>query len=291
MHSLSVCLLFALLASSVSIFISQNWEINVKKPVVPLQSEATNSGLRRRRVTNGYVADTGSHFLPFYTLLYVRKITNVYSICAGSIISEKFVLSAGHCFENAAEVFILAGFTSSKIESYTFFDQVPSTNVIMHPSYNATTIANDIALIRLSQNVTYGLVIQKITLPRSTSNFFNKTGIVSGFGVYSDVNSTLSNVLRYTFVRVMNGSNCLVSYGSNFFTSDKHLCIDTKGGASSCSGDSGGSLGIFENNTLTLAGIVSYGSDKGCELGNPEVYTKVSSYLPWIQNKTGIVVL
>ena len=54
------------------------------------------------------------------------------------------------------------------------------------------------------------------------------------------------------------------------------------------SGDSGGCLGIFEGNELTLAGIVSYGSDKGCELGNPEVYTKVSSYLSWIHNKTGI---
>ncbi|KAL7052587.1 hypothetical protein ACKWTF_004923 [Chironomus riparius] len=158
----------------------------------------------------------------------------------------------------------------------------------MHPTYNSTTIANDIALIQLSRSITYGLLLQRIKLPSLMSNFLNKTGVVSGFGTYSDINPITSNLLRYTFVTVMNGTMCQISYGSSFFRTEQQLCVDTKGGHSSCSGDSGGPLGIFENSELTLAGIVSYGSDKGCELGNPEVYTKVSSYLPWIQNNTNI---
>lgn len=201
---------------------------------------------------------------------------------------NRFLFQIGHCFENCIEVFILAGFNSSQIDSFTFFDQVPSNSVIMHPAYNSTTIANDIALIQLSKSITYGLMLQRIKLPSSMSNFLNKTGVVSGFGAYSDINPITSNVLRYTFTTVINGSMCQISYGSTYFNTDRQLCIDTKGGHSSCSGDSGGSLGIFENSELTLAGIVSYGSDKGCELGNPEVYTKVSSYLTWIQNNTRV---
>ncbi|KAG5679157.1 hypothetical protein PVAND_008748 [Polypedilum vanderplanki] len=294
MHSLGITLLLFNLfffTSSFSNFNIKNKEILAQKP--KFESKKLIESFRKKgRITNGFIANNGSNFLPFFTLLYVRKVTNIYNMCAGSIISEKFLISAGHCFESSAEVFILAGFNNSNLESYTFFDQVASKNVIVHPSYNSTTISNDIALIKFSQNIIFNLVLQKIKLPLTNSNFMNKSGIVSGFGIFSDVNATTSNVLRYTFVTVINGSTCNLSYGSNFFSNDRQLCIDTKSGHSStCSGDSGASLGIFENNILTLAGIVSYGSTQGCELGNPEVYTKVSSYLQWIGNKTGIVVL
>lgn len=65
------------------IIIFNNREINAKKPIVQLQNENGYSKNRKGRVTNGYISETGSRFLPFYTLLYVRRNVATYSMCAG----------------------------------------------------------------------------------------------------------------------------------------------------------------------------------------------------------------
>ena len=48
-------------------------------------------------------------------------------------------------------------------------------------------------------------------------------------------------------------------------------------------GDYGGPLMCLEDGKYFQVGIMSYGSRQGCGLpGRPGVYTKVSSYLPFI---------
>ena len=57
----------------------------------------------------------------------------------------------------------------------------------------------------------------------------------------------------------------------------------------SSTGDSGGPLRILRSNgTPVLAGVVSYGAAVGCELDYPAVFTRVHSFLDWIEAKTGI---
>ena len=67
------------------------------------------------------------------------------------------------------------------------------------------------------------------------------------------------------------------------------MCAGGEKGKDSCKGDSGG--GLFSdliNGTdgkerkWQLVGIVSFGS-KTCGDGKPGVYTRVSQYLPWIE--------
>lgn len=67
------------------IIIFNNREINAKKPIVPLQTENGYTKNRKGRITNGYVSETGSRFLPFYALLYVRRNEATYSMCAGKL--------------------------------------------------------------------------------------------------------------------------------------------------------------------------------------------------------------
>jgi secreted trypsin-like serine protease len=54
-------------------------------------------------------------------------------------------------------------------------------------------------------------------------------------------------------------------------------------------GDSGGPLIYQEDDgRYTEVGIVSFGATAGCEKGYPAGFTKVTSYLDWIESNTGI---
>ena len=55
-------------------------------------------------------------------------------------------------------------------------------------------------------------------------------------------------------------------------------------------GDSGGPLFITEtDNKVTLVGVTSFGSSAATlENPNADVYVRVTSFLPWIYNSTGI---
>ena len=67
------------------------------------------------------------------------------------------------------------------------------------------------------------------------------------------------------------------------------LCAGGEQGKDSCRGDSGGGLFTHQegqNGDITpwyLIGITSFGS-KDCGNGRPGVYTRVSSFIPWIVN-------
>jgi secreted trypsin-like serine protease len=53
-------------------------------------------------------------------------------------------------------------------------------------------------------------------------------------------------------------------------------------------GDSGGPLVFPVDGVYNQVGIVSFGAADGCELGYPAAFTRVSSYLSWIESNTGI---
>jgi secreted trypsin-like serine protease len=53
-------------------------------------------------------------------------------------------------------------------------------------------------------------------------------------------------------------------------------------------GDNGGALVIRRNNAWTQIGIYSFGLN-GCANNNPAAYTRVTSFLTWIRDVTGVV--
>lgn len=55
-----------------------------------------------------------------------------------------------------------------------------------------------------------------------------------------------------------------------------------------CMGDSGGPLILEKDERVSLVGIVSFVSSRGCGYGDPSGYTNVAKYLDWISQVTGI---
>lgn len=110
---------------------------------------------------------------------------------------------------------------------------------------------------------------------------------VSGWGATDpQVTDRLSPVLRAAAVPVLSLETCRkkgIYGGRQQQILDSMLCAGhLRGGIDACGGDSGGPLVCEKDGRLELSGIVSWGD--GCAKKNrPGVYTRVSSFLPWIK--------
>lgn len=88
----------------------------------------------------------------------------------------------------------------------------------------------------------------------------------------------------------MNKQTCNNVYQSQRrIIGDTQICAGGDKGKDSCRGDSGGPLMGATNGTkgqfTYLAGLVSYGPSPCGMEGWPGVYTRVASYIDWIESK------
>lgn len=81
-------------------------------------------------------------------------------------------------------------------------------------------------------------------------------------------------------------ADCAKTYGS--IITAGNVCLSGANGRSTCQGDSGGPLTIILNNRQTQIGIVSFGSESGCQRGHPTVFTRITAFHNWIQTNSGI---
>ncbi|KAH8285610.1 hypothetical protein KR054_011530, partial [Drosophila jambulina] len=230
------------------------------------------------RITNGYPAYEGK--VPYIVGLSFNDGTHW---CSGSIIGHTWVLTAAHCTNTANHVLIYFGASFRHEAQYTHW--VSRSDMIQHPDWN-DFLNNDIALIRIP-HVDFWSLVNKVELPSYNDRYNSFSGwwaVASGWGL-TDNNSGMSNYLNCVDVQIMENNDCRNYYGGNYVT-DNTICINTDGGRSSCSGDSGGPLVLHEGNRIV--GIVSFGSGEGCTAGRPAGFTRVTGYLDWIRDHTGI---
>ncbi|XP_077285052.1 proclotting enzyme-like isoform X2 [Arctopsyche grandis] len=123
---------------------------------------------------------------PWHAALFLDSLTNKSKSyrCGGSLISPLYVLTAGHCVMLDSK--ILDGRLSAKLGKFSLNSNEPDSldirvsEVILHEFYDQDTLRNDIALLKLSSNVTYNQYIQPVCLWHSDNldkkNIFNQIG-------------------------------------------------------------------------------------------------------------------
>lgn len=240
------------------------------------------------RIVNGWPANYGQ--FPHQVRMLARISSTQNSVCGASIISDTYVLTAAHC-TSGFTTFEL-GFGSIDFNNPSF--SLTSQRKMEHRNYNPTNLNNDISLIELPVRLQWTTTVQPVQLPsysQTTVTFLNRQATVSGFGKTKDENTQVSDRLMYVNVRVIGNSECAAMYGTDIvrtFTLCSRGWDSNK--QSTCQGDSGGPLVTYDNdlNENIIIGVVSFVSNRGCEAEDPAGFVRVTSYLDWIRQNTGI---
>merc|ERR1712038_1716415 len=165
---------------------------------------------------------------------------------------------------------------------------VLASAVHKHPKFDPNVSPdNDIAILKLSKDLTFSDKIKPACLPTSaTKDYSGKASTISGWGgtkAYEPltfVNQPGQCGLKEGIVNILksNDKKCEDFMGDS--TSTTQMCAWAKG-TDACQGDSGGPLTVAENGKYVLLGVTSYGS--GCATERPGIYARVQGFLPWIK--------
>ncbi|KAG5678636.1 hypothetical protein PVAND_008292 [Polypedilum vanderplanki] len=240
-----------------------------------------------RKIAGGTKAER-NEFL-YKCALYITKITEELNFCSGSIISDRFVISAAHCFSNITTGVIFAGVHNLKEEEAPYDYDFEVTDVILHEEYDASTYLNDIALINVTaypfdftNSKNFIQKIQIVTELISNDNLVGMIGRIAGWGQTTDENREISNELLYIDAEIIDLYNCKVIFGNKIRSTN--LCLKSDDSRSTCQGDSGGGLQVTINGENFIVALVSFGAEDGCEKNYPVVFTFLPPYFKWINS-------
>ncbi|XP_054681148.1 coagulation factor XI-like isoform X1 [Grus americana] len=223
---------------------------------------------------------------PWQVSLHV-KLSRQRHLCGGSIISNRWILTAAHCvmsLENPNIWRVYAGILKqSEMNEDTPFFKVEE--IIVHPQYKYAQTGYDIALMKLDKPMNFTDLQLPICLPsKEDANILYTDCWVIGWG-YRKEKGRVEDILQKATVPLMSKEECQARYRKRRI-GDKVICAGyDDGGRDACKGDSGGPLSCRHEEVWYLVGITSWG--EGCARPRqPGVYTKVADYSDWILEKT-----
>ncbi|XP_073967387.1 venom protease-like [Choristoneura fumiferana] len=246
---------------------------------------------------DGYVAGGAPARVGEYPWMARLTIMNrkkrVSYMCAGSLISNRHILSAAHCFEHDIKYYtdIKIYLGEYNTDSYpedcaggrcTKNQVVYPDKLYSHPAYNSKTITNDIALLRLQKRASLSATIKPIPLPPFDLDMPGNDGAlvyIAGWG--RTEKGYHSSILMTTEVSLISKKKCLAR---DPHVPAGHFCAGDPNGKDTCPGDSGGPLVMYYKKKPYLSGVVSYGPDVKCGTSKAGYYINVYKYRKWIKS-------
>ncbi|KAF7280907.1 hypothetical protein GWI33_005373 [Rhynchophorus ferrugineus] len=226
-------------------------------------------------ITGGVPTDIANH--PYHAS--ILQFESVY--CAGTILSKKIVLTAGHC---------VYPWQRLSIEHYSIkvgvsnLDEDGQTVGILHYEIHekfrpGESFDYDIALVLVQEPFTHPLAAP-VRLPSAKTVYQAEQNLkVTGFRKMSLSQST-SSVLHVLNATIVDTSTCAAKYRSmgQVITANLLCGEEERTGDVSCQGLTGGPAVINDE----LAGVVLFGT--GCaEVGYPGLYLNIPPFVDWIR--------
>ncbi|XP_022525885.2 mast cell protease 4 [Astyanax mexicanus] len=215
-------------------------------------------------IING--TEAKEHSRPYMVSIQYHK----QHICGGFLITDSFVMTAAHCaskIENINWEDVTAVVGAHNLSTNNF-ERIAVKEHYSHPNFSAPH--NDIMLLKLGKSSANSRNTRCISIDVKRDRYSNCS--VAGWGIKND--GMRSDVVREAKIRIIT-DNCKLWW--SFFNDSTMLCA---GGRNSgiCQGDSGSPLVC---NNLAV-GIVAF-QEKDCfHPKQPNGYTRISAFLPWI---------
>lgn len=248
------------------------------------ERDARNS---QGRIVGGQIAQP--HQFPYQVaLLTFLPSLGGEGFCGGSLIGTRTVLTAAHCVDGGTSgTAIFGAHFWRNAEGNQHRITFTGAHILLHPSWNAQLVQNDVAVVQLPSVVpTIPSVIRAAILPSQSDvnyDFANEDAVASGWGVFSQENPVVSDVLRYVYDNVITVNQCAIS--TIGLANANNICMTGTQNRGVCNGDSGGPLTVRRGGESMHVGIASF-VVASCHNTLPSVFVRTTSFLAWITANT-----
>ncbi|KYN36366.1 Lectizyme [Trachymyrmex septentrionalis] len=211
--------------------------------------------------------------------------------CAGSIVNEKWVVTAAHCADavSSLKFFYVKAGKHDIAENESTEQIVQVAQIYIHENYEHGVGPYDIALLKLASPLKLTKEIQAIKLPPPESEATGEAWLCGWGSTSTGRYPIMPNKLQHVKMEYLDHITCHEAIERLIGSSPVHETNICTGPLydqiSACSGDSGGPLISRNGQKPVLIGIVSWGIIPCGSEGAPSVYTKVSSFIEWIDEK------
>lgn len=256
---------------------------------------------RRPLIVKGEVASSSGEW-PWHASIWHRVShgTFVY-VCGGTLLSELYVLTAGHCVSkdgnslNERLITVQLGSVRQNLLLGSFpVQNVAVAGNIVHEDFAPRTFQADLAMLALRTKVVLNEFIRPVCLPEAGGksdgkDLYGREAVAVGFGMTEQTETAYE--LRKIRLPIVDYVTCLESNRQVFgmTLSARVLCAGYRNGSMICNGDSGG--GLFteeEGGRWVLRGVVSFTAQRGwndtsCSLSDYSAFVNVAYYGDWIR--------
>uniref|UniRef100_A0A182QMC8 Peptidase S1 domain-containing protein n=1 Tax=Anopheles farauti TaxID=69004 RepID=A0A182QMC8_9DIPT len=239
--------------------------------------------------THGQVADNWNPFLvgggPAVIGAYPAQVAvqiGTTSFCGGSILNQNHILTAAGCVLDANQNLIAANQLTVRAGVLTVDQNAPAlavNRIFPHPHYNPWTFENDLAVLRLTNNIQF----PQAAVPNMAPAVLNHRIVPDGYTCqvvgWNWQVATQNVPLQVLAVPMAERETCNTEH--NGLLLDSMVCTQlTTATHGVCTANRGG--GLYCNDLLT--GVASFGFGCGTN-STTTVYTQVRYFDHWIQQQ------
>jgi hypothetical protein len=207
-------------------------------------------------------------------------------LCGATVINSHYVLTSARCVSglHPGDVEVRLGEhdlqNNNESPPHKVYD---IESITIHPDFNTTNLENDLALIRVGEQIVFASNIRPACVPEGIMDLGQTEVIVAGWGAITP-NGNQQNLPRQAKLDVepATAAECNSLLPPGLAIHEGQFCTTSLDGKDVCTGDFGGPVFQEIDGVYYLAGVSSFNTQCGTP-DVPTVHSRADYHLSWIQ--------